>query len=145
MKFKIDKNLQRLADEMFADPVVVADKLCKYFIAAGMFADDWSNYGSTVREVVGKQHVKDFCPLLAGYIYGDASRIISSELYDAFCNLTIMGEDDCPYCGGELRFVEIDGHELNDGDYYVPNSYIVDNYIYKCCVCGEIIKSEKEL
>ncbi len=51
----------------------------------------------------------------------------------------------CPHCGGELKFVETEGHELKDGDYYTPNSYVIDNYVYRCAECGEIIKSEKEL
>lgn len=51
----------------------------------------------------------------------------------------------CPECGGELEFSETEGHELNDGDYYTPNSYEIDNYVYRCRECGAIIKSEKEL
>lgn len=51
----------------------------------------------------------------------------------------------CPECGGELDYVETQGHELNDGDYYTPNSYIIDKYIYRCADCGEIIKTDKEL
>ena len=34
---------------------------------------------------------------------------------------------------------------MKDGDYYTPNSYKIDYYIYHCAVCGETIKSEKEL
>ena len=55
------------------------------------------------------------------------------------------GDGDCPHCGGELEFVETEGHELKDGDYYTPNSYIVDNYVYRCVECGEIIKTPNEL
>lgn len=56
-----------------------------------------------------------------------------------------MEERICPECGGELRFVETDGHELKDGDYWTPNSYVIDYYIYECRECGKTIKSEKEL
>ena len=56
-----------------------------------------------------------------------------------------MIDGKCPECGGELRFVETEGHELRDGDYYTPNSYIIDNYVYQCRECGEIIKSKKEI
>lgn len=145
MKFKIDDNLKRIAAEMSADPAMVADKLCKHLIAAGMFADDEGNYGCPVLEAAGPQYVKDICTLLAGFLYDDSSRSIPSDVFDAFCNLTVMGEGDCPECGGGLKFVETEGHELKDGDYYTPNSYIIDRYVYKCRVCGEIIKSEVEL
>lgn len=145
MKFKIDDNLKRIAAEMSADPAMVADKLCQHFIAAGMFADDEGNYGCPVLEAAGPQYVKDICALLAAFLYDDASRPIKSDIFDAFCNLTVLGEGDCPECGGSLKFVETEGHELKDGDYYTPNSYIIDKYVYKCRVCGEIIKSEEEL
>ena len=57
-----------------------------------------------------------------------------------------MEEDvKCPVCGGELDFVETEGHELNDGDYYTPNSYIIDYFVYRCRECGEIVKTENEL
>ena len=56
-----------------------------------------------------------------------------------------MIDGKCPECGGELLFVETEGHELHDGDYYTPNSYIIDKYIYRCADCGETIKTDKEL
>lgn len=57
-----------------------------------------------------------------------------------------MEEDvKCPVCGGELDFVETEGHELKDGDYYTPNSYIIDYFVYRCRECGEIVKTENVL
>ena len=43
------------------------------------------------------------------------------------------------------KFIETEGHELKDGDYYTPNSYIVDNGVYRCVECGETIKIPNEL
>ena len=40
---------------------------------------------------------------------------------------------------------EQQAHELRDGDYYTPNSYIIDNYVYRCADCGEYIKTKDEL
>lgn len=51
----------------------------------------------------------------------------------------------CPICGGELEFVEEVGHENNDGDYYTPNSYDIDYYVYCCQNCDEIINTKDEL
>lgn len=51
----------------------------------------------------------------------------------------------CPVCGGELRYKDMEGHELKDGDYWTPNSWVVDKYVYECRECGEIIKTSKEL
>lgn len=56
-----------------------------------------------------------------------------------------MDRPKCPDCGGELKELDPIGHELKDGDYFTPNSYIIDYYVYECRECGKTIKSEKEL
>ena len=147
MRFKIDKNLIRVADAKVApvDPAIVAVELCARFIDAGMIDDTPDNWGESVLAATGPQYVSDVCAVLAEYLYGDESHSIKSDVFDAFCALTVMGDGDCPHCGGELEFVETEGHELNDGNYYTPNSYEIDNYIYRCRNCGETIKSENEL
>ncbi len=123
----------------------VAVELCWSFINSGMMEQNPDNIGRTVIEATGPRYVHDICRQLAGYLYFEQSHTIPSDVFDAFCRLVIIGDGDCPECGGELQFVETEGHELNDGDYYTPNSYIVDCYVYRCRECGEIIKSEKEL
>ena len=54
-------------------------------------------------------------------------------------------ENGCPECGGELRYKEVDGYELRDGSYYVPNSFIITSYVYKCSECGRFFNSNKKL
>lgn len=146
MQFKIDENLNRVAAAMAA-PVsneTVAVELCQWFIDSGMFEDTPDNYGVTVIQATGDKLVSDVCAGLSTFLFGEC-RAIHCDVFDAFCRLVILGDGDCPHCGGELRFIETEGHELNDGDYYTPNSYVVDKYVYQCRECGETIKSEKEL
>lgn len=147
MRFKNDKNLNVVAAAMAA-PVAnetVAVELCARFIDAGMIENTPDNWGESVLRATGPQYVSDVCAVLAEYLYNDETHSIQADVFDAFCALTVMGDGDCPHCGGELRFIETEGHELNDGDYYTPNSYVIDNYVYQCRECGETIKSEKEL
>ena len=146
MRFKIDENLNRVAAAMAA-PVAnktVAVELCARFIDAGMIEMDPSNFNVPVLQATGPQYVSDVCAVLAEYLYNDETHTIPADVFDAFCKLVIV-PDGCPHCGGELRFIETEGHELNDGDYYTPNSYVIDNYVYQCRECGKTIKSEKEL
>lgn len=145
MKFKIDKNLQRIASEIIGpywDLNMVAKNLCQRFIDAGMIEDTPDNWGESVLIAMGPQYVKDVCDLLARFL--KVSRI-HTDTFDAFCRLIVMGDGDCPKCGGELKFDETIGHELKDGDYYTTNSYVIDYYVYHCPICGEIIKSKNEL
>ena len=147
MRFKIDKNLFRVAAESVV-PVEIepfAVNLCAALIDAGMIEDPNDHWGESVLIATGPRYVKDVCAVLAGFLYGDESRSVPADVFDAFCSLTIVGDGDCPHCGGELEFVETEGHELNDGDYNTPNSYVVDNYVYRCAECGEIIKTPNEL
>ena len=147
MRFKIDDNLKVVAAAMVApkDPETVAVELCARFVDAGMIENTNENWGESVLTATGPQYISDVCAVLAGFLYGDESRSIPSDVFDAFCAIIVMGDGDCPHCGGELKFIETEGHELNDGDYYTPNSYVIDNYVYECRVCGETIKSEIEL
>ena len=147
MRFKIDKNLNVVAAAKVAsaEHKTVAVELCARFIDAGMIEDTPDNWGESVLAAAGTQYVSNVCAVLAEYLYGDETRSIPANVFDAFCALTIVGDGDCPNCGGELKFIETEGHELKDGDYYTPNSYEIDNYIYECRDCGETIKTENEL
>ena len=145
MRFKIDENLKRVAAAKAARPGTVAVELLAALVDVGMIEDPTEYWGKSVLIATGPQYVSDVCAVLAEYLYGDETRSIPADVFDAFCALTIVGDGDCPYCGGELEFVEVEGHELKDGDYFTPNSYVIDNWVYRCVECGETIKSEKEL
>ena len=145
MRFKIDENLNRVAAAKAARPETVAVELLAALVDAGMIEDPNDNWGESVLIATGPQYVSDVCAVLAEYLYNDETHSIPADVFDAFCALIIVGDGDCPHCGGELVFVETEGHELNDGDYYTPNSWVPDLYVYHCANCGEIIKTPTEL
>lgn len=145
MQFKIDANLGIVAAAKGdrTNPVV-ARELCNLFIDESMIDMVPANFNVPVLQVMGPQYVSDVCAVLADYLYSDDTHPIPADVFDAFCKLVVI-PDGCPHCGGELKFIETEGHEIKDGDYYTPNSYVIDYYIYRCADCGETIKSEKEL
>lgn len=145
MRFKIDENLKRVAAVKAARPETVAVELLARLSETGMIVEPEEHWTESVSVAAGTQLVEDVCAELAEYLYGDESHSIPAEIFDAFCALIIWGDGDCPCCGGELKFIETEGHELNDGDYYTPNSYVIDNYVYECVNCGEILKTPNEL
>ena len=145
MKFKIDANLVKVASAAGAgatDYRLFARLLCEKLVQFGVIEDTPDNYGVETINVIGEASLYDVVGILHHYL-GDIEMTVDTFL--SFCCLIIMGDGDCPHCGGKLRFIETEGHELNDGDYYTPNSYVIDKYVYKCTVCEETIKSEKEL
>ena len=142
MRFKIDKNLNVVAAAKVAPvaPETVAVELCARFIDAGMIDDTPDNWGESVLAPTGPQYVSDVCAVLAEYLYDDETRSIPADVFDAFCALIVWGDGDCPHCGGELVYEGDSGHELKDGDYFTPNTWIKDFEVYTCRQCGETIK-----
>lgn len=147
MKFKIDDNLRMIASAMKTPTHIesVAVELCRHFINSGMIEETTEHWGESVLIATGPRYVVDVKNVLAGYLYNDESHSVPADVFNAFCGLTIVGDGDCPKCGGELIFDYTIGHETNDGDYFTPPSYVVDFYVYHCPVCGEIYKLSYEL
>ena len=144
MRIKRDDNLIRFVWDL--DDNVLGGSLlrlihCSMFIKAGMLQDVPESYGATMRELLGDRNSADVCKIIEDCL----KTPVTIEMFADFLNLTVIGDKNCPACGGELKFVETEGHELHDGTHDVPNSYIIDNYIYTCPVCGEIFKSDKQL
>lgn len=144
MRFFIDKNLETIVDAMATpkDAETVAVELCERLIDAKMVEDDAENWCLTVIEAAGPCPVSKVCDILRDYL---GTEKIISAVFDAFCALKFKGDGDCPNCGGDLKLYDALGHELNDGTYDVPNSYVIDEYVYECPNCGEIIKTDEEL
>ena len=142
MRFKIDDDLKTLAvafrkrfgtqitDERFSV------ELCDLFIRSEMLEDTEDNFGLPVTQAMGPQYVSNIAALLSGFM---DTKPLPANVFDSFCRLIVMGDGDCPFCGGTLKFKETVGHELNDGDYWTPNSWEVDAYVYDCPVCGKTV------
>jgi hypothetical protein len=145
MRFKIDENLKRVAAAKAARPETVSVELLAWLVEKGMIEEPTDYWGDTVLIATGPQYVSDICAVLAEYLYNYALHSIAPDVFDAFCSLVIFGDGDCPYCGGRLEHIKTEGRELNDGDYFTPNSYVVDGYIYRCVECGKIIETTNEL
>lgn len=81
-----------------------------------------------------------------GIVEGEKVVEIDSERDSAeFNRLWRLAVLRCPKCGAGADFVANVGHELKDGDYLTPNSYVIDYYKYRCRECGEYFKTTKLL
>lgn len=65
------------------------------------------------------------------------------ETLSAFFHCVVIGDGNCPVCGGDLDVEEI-GHYLNDGDNYTEPTWVLDEYVYKCHECGFTKNSKYE-
>lgn len=144
MTFRNDKNLQALSRARWCDgfgmtPEEHGHELYDWLTDEGLLEHTMENIGLTLLQAIGTAPVRVISDKLGRLYHG-----LESDLFDAFCQLVIISEG-CPECGGPLAYVETEGHELKDGDYWTPNSYEIDNYVYHCTECGKIIKSKTEL
>lgn len=122
--------------------MAISEELAAAFIDADIIRDEPTVYGSTFIDAAGSHTMFLILDEFNAFFGIEGIR---PEIWDALCACVLMGDGDCPECGGELRFVETEGHKLNDGDYYTPNSYVIDSYVYECANCGVITKSKNEL
>lgn len=147
MRFENDYYLQKIAKAVPGYPErktgeEIGRELCQRFVDSGLVADDVENWGCPVITNCYCRKVEDVVKVLAGYLNVDS---ISSDLFDALCNLVFLGEGPCPYCGGEVEEIEIVAHMTDRGDYWTPPSYKYDYSIYRCRNCGETFETKEEL
>ena len=141
MKFKIDKNFKTVCELGSKPAATVAQELCDAFVKAGVLTDNEENFGRWFISVAGDVSMLTILDALTAYFGVDNIR---PEVWDALCKSYVIGPGNCPFCGGNLTFLEEQGHE-NGGTYYIPPDYVTDYYVYECALCGSIIKSKKEL
>lgn len=60
-----------------------------------------------------------------------------SRNLDAIRNLIVIGNGDCPECGGEMEVEDGDYKELR-GDYLTPSEFTPIWEIKKCVHCGHL-------
>lgn len=146
MKFKIGQNLKKIAKAVGRDPEIVRFELCEYYVDAGMIADDFMLYGESFATVTKDENVFAVCDIFRDYLGVD---FIPAPLFDALCNLVVMGGGDgeiyCPECGGRLEEKERIYRTLCGATYEFPEQYEIIGYIYECPICGEKIEKENEL
>lgn len=143
MKFKIDENFKKmvaLINPVLTGYLKISEHLYQAFVRSGLI-DNADNSGKNVLEVMGAVYVTDIIKVLQR-TFGTS---IKTEALDYFCELIILNDSVCPYCGGDLVFLEHEGHENNDGDYFTQNSYEIDYYVYQCVECDALTYLKEEL
>lgn len=142
MILKQDKNLAVIAERAQKDIAEVAYILTQGLLNAGLIKDDDEYYGVALKDCVdGSTPVSTIVDIIK---QTGIAAVIDTD-YDAFIECIVMGDGQCPECGGFLRLADYEGHKLNDGDYYMPDTFVIDEYIYRCPICGYEIRTEKDM
>lgn len=106
---------------------------------AGLISDDFDYYGVALRECVDSE-----TPIatLIDIIKQTGIESVNDTTYDAFLGCIVMGDGDCPECGGELKLRVHETCEIPSGNYDVPPDYEVEYEYWSCDVCDYKIEHD---
>lgn len=147
MKLKIDTYLLQVARLHPDFPEILpaeefGRKLYERMEEAGLIDDPDEAMGNTISYITGHKLVADVARVLCDFL---PKVSISSDVFDAFRKITIMGDGDCPDCGGWLDEPEEVGEWVRDSDPDIAPVFRTEYYVYTCPVCGKQIKTNKKL
>ena len=132
MKFRIDDNLTAIATASGKTPEFVSKELCRAYLEAGIIDGDSGNWGETFLSAMTDEATNLGVAKIAQRVLGTCFGLTTK-----ISDLILLGDGDCPYCGGQLKFIEIEGYHKPSHNYYDEPEYIEVNEIYCCKNCGE--------
>lgn len=137
MKIQPSKELETLAVWLKTDCETVSKQIIEVLTNLVSLEHNIVNYGTQIKDHYDKKQVRSF-ELMARCL--GLNRTRSWQKLRIFDNLVIIGDDDCPNCGGYIT-------EVVTGEYRVlekeTNNQPADIEIQKaevCLVCGEKFK-----
>lgn len=138
MKIKNDNNLKRLALRADSTTFEIEEKVIALLLQKNWVKDfnDETYFGVALRLVIpGDAYVDE--------VYNAIRSLgidwILSRDFEAFLSLKIMGDGDCPYCGGELDYAQ----PLTNANSEVSEEVEVLGHEYRCTHCRrEVISIE---
>lgn len=132
MKFRIDKEFNSFcAMTGINQPATAAHELYTLAETRGVFSQTRDLYGAVVEDWLEDEMAA------ARVITEFTGQVCTVAHYNTFMHLTIVGEGNCPDCGGELEEIDSDAESLHDGNGICPDSIRETRYICRCKHCLE--------
>ena len=136
MKIKHDSSLHEFSKLLELSTSEAEEKVLKRI--ERIVENDPVNYGKKICEIY------DFCDLKVVDIVSAINvENLTTEIFEAYCNLTILGDGDCPCCGAKMEEVAMD-YDLIESNGITPNEHTNVFVTKECPVCGEIITERYE-
>ena len=130
MRIRIDRQFYDFLKMMpKKDSVEASTELAKRFEEVGCTITE---YPTPIIEMVYEVAIADVLNILSDY-FGVAE--IPDKAWETFMDCSLIGDGNCPECGGEMEWAE------NDYDYDEETGHRVDFSILRCTNCGH---EEKE-
>lgn len=130
MKIKNDNNLKRLALRADTTTFVIETEVIALLLQKGWIKgiNDETYFGVALRRVIpGDTYVDEVYQAIRSL---GIDWILSRD-FEAFLNLELMGDGDCPYCGGELDYAL----PITNANSEVSEEVEVLGHEYQCTHC----------
>lgn len=115
----------------------VANCIVGGLLGSGIMTDEKDNYGCCLRECIEEDTpVMTVVEILKGATGLD---VITCDVFDAFFDCVVMGDGDCPICGGRMELVDSEYYTESNCDPYSKPETVVTWEKFQCCVCDHII------
>lgn len=136
MKIKHDSALDNFAKCIELSTSEAEEKVLKRL--ERIVDDDPENYGKKICEIY------DFCDLKVVDIVNAINvENLTTAIFEAYCNLTIFGDGDCPCCGAKMEVIGMD-YDVIESNGITPREYINVKTFIECPVCGKVIAEKDE-
>lgn len=131
MRIRIDRNFENFLKLMpQRDSVKASTELAERFEEVGCAITE---YPTPIIEMIYEVALLDVLNILADYF---GVKEVPNKAWDIFMDCSLIGDGDCPECGGEMEWAE------NDYDYDEETGHKEYFTVYRCNNCGH---EEKEL
>lgn len=140
MKLKNNETLAYVANHCGKPAGTVAVAIIDGLKKAGFLVDDPVNYDCMLSEAIQG----DATVAAVSEIFKKALgvTVLSCTMWDFICGCVVIGDGDCPECGGEMQLYDYRGHETGHPDPYTEPEYTTDWEQWRCPICGHIIEKD---
>lgn len=139
MRIKESEQLKVLATASGKPMNQVAEILISELIKRQMIEETPENWGGTIGECVKRDiYVSEVVEV----IRATGLKVVKSNHYDALVDCVLVGNGDCPECGGEMEVTDGEYKQTGGDGYTTPPEYTAIWEQKTCRNCGHVESDE---
>lgn len=138
MKLKKNEELEFIAKIANRDIDELSKSLADLLLAPGFVKGDTDDYGAELKECIDE----DVPVSTIAFVIRECTGldVVSSDVFNAFMKCKLMGDGDCPECGGTMEIYDCMSHEIPNYRRDEPAEYKVDWEQWRCPICGHVLE-----
>ena len=137
MKITESKQLKELATQAGTTANELSNNFIAELIRRQIIEDTPDVYGATIADAINRDiKISEFV---------DAMRVVGiRKNYDAIMEMVVVGNGDCPECGGEMEVTDGKYKQTGGDGYITPPEYTAIWEEKTCTVCGHKESNEPD-